>query len=441
MKIGIVTPGGFDRSGAERVIPVFLCLAQRLARTHEVHVFTLRQGPDEEQYPLLGATVHNVGDRGGSRRSGEIVARTIHAIGCEHRRGRFTVLHGLWAAASGLAAAVAGKMWGIPTVVSVAGGEMARLPEIGYGSQVSLKARMEVTLCLRLADAVTSASEWMCRPIRQYRPDVRHVVMGVDTDVFHAGRQPDPTARAVGSGSQPPPGGSGQDRGTAQTARRDFPIRLPPFGRTGVGACVNHARTAAGPGAGVNCAGPGAGASEFRLLHVASLNRVKDQPTLLRAFREIVSAEPRARLDIVGVDTLDGAIQQFARDLGLDEAVTFHGHRRSDEVAAFLRQSHLLLHSSLSEMGPIVCLEAAACGVPTVGTAVGLIDDLAPRAAIAVPVGDHHALARAAIALLRDEPARRALGNRALAFARAHDAGWTASQFERIYARLDGPTY
>jgi hypothetical protein len=64
VKIGIVTPGGFDRSGNDRVIPVFLWLVERLARRHEVHVFTLSQYPDPETYPLLGAMVHNIGTRG-----------------------------------------------------------------------------------------------------------------------------------------------------------------------------------------------------------------------------------------------------------------------------------------------------------------------------------------------------------------------------------------
>src|SRR5579884_2382102 len=57
MKIALVTPGGFDRSGRERVIPVFLWLVERLSRRHEVHVYTLNQYPYPDTYPLLGATV------------------------------------------------------------------------------------------------------------------------------------------------------------------------------------------------------------------------------------------------------------------------------------------------------------------------------------------------------------------------------------------------
>ena len=72
--------------------------------------------------------------------------------------------------------------------------------------------------------------------------------------------------------------------------------------------------------------------------------------------------------------------------------------------------------------------------MPTVGTAVGHIRDLAPERALAVPVGDDAALAAGILALLGDEPRRRAMGEAARAWSRAHDADATASAFERIYA-------
>jgi len=77
--------------------------------------------------------------------------------------------------------------------------------------------------------------------------------------------------------------------------------------------------------------------------------------------------------------------------------------------------------------------EAAAAGVPTVGTAVGVLAELAPTAAWAVPVGDSAALADGALALLRDSARREQLGRAAQAWARAHDADWTAARFESLY--------
>ena len=177
----------------------------------------------------------------------------------------------------------------------------------------------------------------------------------------------------------------------------------------------------------------------WNLLHVAGLNRVKDQTTLLRAFARIHAAQPQTRLDIIGVDTLNGEIHALAADLGLYHAVTFHGFQTSDVVAAHMREAHLLLHSSLSEAAPLVFLEAAACRLPTVGTAVGLIADNAPGAARAVPVGDAGGLAQAALDLLADEPRRRALGQSAYAVAQKCNADLTAQRVEAIYTELVQP--
>ena len=62
MKLALVVPGGVDRSGEFRVIPVLLALIRRLACEHEVHVFALRQEASADCWHLVGAHIHNIGD-------------------------------------------------------------------------------------------------------------------------------------------------------------------------------------------------------------------------------------------------------------------------------------------------------------------------------------------------------------------------------------------
>jgi glycosyltransferase involved in cell wall biosynthesis len=81
-------------------------------------------------------------------------------------------------------------------------------------------------------------------------------------------------------------------------------------------------------------------------------------------------------------------------------------------------------------------LEAAACALPTAGTAVGYTADWAPERAWAVPVGDAQALAEGILALMRDNLRRARMGQAAREWACAHDADWTAAQFLALYARL-----
>jgi glycosyltransferase involved in cell wall biosynthesis len=180
----------------------------------------------------------------------------------------------------------------------------------------------------------------------------------------------------------------------------------------------------------------------WRLVHVASLNPVKDQPTLLRAFARLREDVPDVHLDVVGEDTLGGAVQADCRRLGQDNDghVVFHGLRPVDEVWPFYRRAHLLVLPSRHDAAAVAVLEAAVCGVPTVGTDVGYMSDWAPQgAARTVAVGDAPALARAIRGLLADDEARARMGEAARALARARDADWTARRFEEIYAEVARP--
>jgi glycosyltransferase involved in cell wall biosynthesis len=175
----------------------------------------------------------------------------------------------------------------------------------------------------------------------------------------------------------------------------------------------------------------------WRLLRVASINRVKDYATLLHAFASVVARLVDVHLDIVGSDTLNGSIQALGRKLGIDAHVTFHGFQPTDALAAFYTRAHVHVLSSRHEAANVATLEAASAGVPTVGTAVGYVADWAAHdRAVAVTVGDHDALGSAIVDLLHDNSRRRRIAAAARAWSMEHDADWTAARFEKIYAEV-----
>lgn len=176
-----------------------------------------------------------------------------------------------------------------------------------------------------------------------------------------------------------------------------------------------------------------------RLIHVASLNRVKDQTTLLRALAALVASGRSFHMDIVGVDTLHGEMEKLARELGLQRHVCFLGFKTQQELRPIMEAADVLVMSSLHEAGPLVALEAAVMGVPTAGTDVGHIAEWAPAAAMAVPVGDWVALANAVGLLLDDEERRLRLAWAAQRQAMLEDADYTARMFETLYLRLQHP--
>jgi glycosyltransferase involved in cell wall biosynthesis len=174
----------------------------------------------------------------------------------------------------------------------------------------------------------------------------------------------------------------------------------------------------------------------LRLVHVASLNPVKDQPTLLRALRRLADKGRDFHLDVVGEDTLGGRIQAMAAELELAERVRFHGFRTQAAFRPIVDSAHVAVMSSRHEAGPLALLEAAVAGVPTVGTAVGHIAEWSPHAALAVPCRDAAALAGALGMLLDDEDLRLSIAEQALRKAVSEDADRTARDFCEIYRRV-----
>jgi glycosyltransferase involved in cell wall biosynthesis len=173
-----------------------------------------------------------------------------------------------------------------------------------------------------------------------------------------------------------------------------------------------------------------------RLIHVASLNRVKDQSMLLRAAAVLMKSGLNFEMDVVGEDTLHGEIQALANQLGLSKLVRFHGFLPQRQLRPLLEAADLMVHTSRHEAGPLVTLEAAVAGVPTVGTMVGHIAEWAPDAAISVPVGDWARLAAAIQQLLDDENLRMSIAREALKRAMLEDADYTAERFRTLYTRL-----
>jgi len=176
--------------------------------------------------------------------------------------------------------------------------------------------------------------------------------------------------------------------------------------------------------------------TEARLIFAASLNVVKDPWTVMRAAGRLREMGIRFRLDVLGFDTLGGQVQRLSDSLGLGGIVRFHGVVPYDELRPWMEAADVLLLASRHEGDPIVALEAALAGVPTVGTAVGHLPEWAPEGAAIVPFADPDALAAATAALLADEDRRMAMAAAAQRHALQHDADRAAARVLALYDEL-----
>lgn len=361
MKIALIVPGGVDASGEDRVIHARLWLIERLARTHDVHVFALGQNETPGEWPLLGARVHDVGRAHGRS------LRLWKVFGAQHRGARFDVIHAFFGWC-GTHASLLGKRYGVPVVFHPSGGELVALRDIGYGMRCSAVGRTALRAAVAGATKVTVATPFMQRLAADQGVEAECVPIGVAVDRWPA------TPVRTRSGNEP-----------------------------------------------------------ANLLHIGDIRPVKDQEMLMAAAGILQSRGVDFELHMAGFDTTNGAIREQVITRTLGNRLHWHGVLRRAALRQLVDRADVLLVSSRHEAGPIAVLEAAVAGVPTVGTAVGHVDDWSPNAAIAVPIGDAFALANEAEALLADDSRRRALATTAQRHALAIDADFTAHTFERIY--------
>lgn len=189
MKLALVVAGGVDRSGRERVVPTLLWLIERLARTHEVHVFVLRYHREPSTYPLLGASIHDLGHSGLPGVWRFDMPRRLQAAMV--RQGPFDVLHAYWGLPPGWVATRVARRLGVPTVVTLTTGELVAIEDIGYGLQRRWLDRRAIAATIRDASRLTVDTEYMAAlpALGGVRPLV--LPLGVDASLFPAAARVD----------------------------------------------------------------------------------------------------------------------------------------------------------------------------------------------------------------------------------------------------------
>ena len=170
---------------------------------------------------------------------------------------------------------------------------------------------------------------------------------------------------------------------------------------------------------------------------VGRLSHAKDHALLIRAFAEVRRRHGSARLVIVGDGELRPQLLRQAVLLGLGGDVLLTGARQ--DVAQVLPAFDVFALASRAEGYPLALLEAAATGLPLVSTDAGGCGEIVRDGVTGrlVPVGDGTALADALDDVLCDDPARRALGAAARAWAAEHACRERMQQaYMTIYRRV-----
>ncbi|HEV2678445.1 MAG TPA: glycosyltransferase [Aliidongia sp.] len=154
------------------------------------------------------------------------------------------------------------------------------------------------------------------------------------------------------------------------------------------------------------------------ILHVARLVEVKGTQYLIRAVGALAARHGNVQLVIVGDGPLHRSLQDLAKSLGLEGRVKFLGALPHRQVVTWMRQAAVLVLPSVrTSTGRVeglgmVLLEAAASGVPAVGSRIGGIPEgiIDGETGFLVSERDPAALASRLNDLLDDPALRRRMG-------------------------------
>jgi len=178
------------------------------------------------------------------------------------------------------------------------------------------------------------------------------------------------------------------------------------------------------------------------LLFVGRLQPLKGPDVAIRTLAEL--PDRHARLLVVGGASGADGDAETARahalvdELGLHDRVTFVEPQPHHILSTYYRAADVVIAPSRSESFGLVALEAAACGIPVVASAVGglisLVDD--GRTGRLVEGRDPRDYARAVTDVLADPERAAAMSAAAVERARRYTWSFAAARLRRLYSDL-----
>ncbi|MEU3313541.1 GT4 family glycosyltransferase PelF [Streptomyces sp. NPDC048387] len=143
------------------------------------------------------------------------------------------------------------------------------------------------------------------------------------------------------------------------------------------------------------------------------IDPIKDLETLIRAYAFMREELPALRLRLfgpvpAGCEEYRLRLEKLAAELGVADGISWEG--RISEVARAYAAGSVVMLSSISEGFPFSIIEAMSCGRTTVSTDVGGVREAVADTGLVVPPREPETMARATLALLRDDARRAELG-------------------------------
>jgi len=167
------------------------------------------------------------------------------------------------------------------------------------------------------------------------------------------------------------------------------------------------------------------------IVQAASLSGVKNQALLLDVVRRVRPDLPDVRLLLAGEGLLEPALRELVARYGVADCVTWLGKRPYPQMPAFYPQGHLYLQTSRHESQGMAVIEAMACGLPALGTPVGVM----PQVAAAPPQETAESLAAQIPPLLQPDHYKEQRGRARQIAVELYNIAHCTALFVQLYER------
>jgi len=184
--------------------------------------------------------------------------------------------------------------------------------------------------------------------------------------------------------------------------------------------------TVAPPGVDARYAPGGVRSPTPLVVAVGRLVPVKRFDAMLRALAKVKADQPDLRAVIIGEGYERPALEALRAELGATDWVSLPGHVSDEELVSWYRRAWVVASSSQREGWGMTLTEAAACGTPSVATAIAGHTDAVIHGESGLLVDEVGELPSALGRVLGDEVLRSRLAKGALARARWFTWGATA---------------
>jgi len=176
----------------------------------------------------------------------------------------------------------------------------------------------------------------------------------------------------------------------------------------------------------------------YQLLTLGRIKKYKGLEVLLHALKTLSLRFPDVTLVVAGSGDDVPRLQGIARELGVEQRVTFAGKVSVEDKLRLLRESAAFLNSSMKEGYGLTSIEANGCGTPVVASNVpGLCDSVRDgRTGFLFPFGDSEALAERVGQILSNPELAARMSQDALTWAQQNSWDAVAEATEGVLTHL-----